>query len=225
VDEGEELGLHGRLSNLPAQKVQVGEQWQGDTCTFWLEGKLRQARVFGEHLNLTRCISVGLGESRIAILDTVENLSDRPSPLMVLYHINLGFPLVDANCLLEAEEHPVQPRDRQAEGGWPVWMNFGGPTPGYAEQVFYHDLPADETGWARITLANPNLGLRLTVRHKKESLPNLVQWKMMGSGEYVLGLEPANCRVEGRSKERSRGTLQTLQPGEQRQFDLEIILG
>jgi hypothetical protein len=224
VDEGEALGLHGRLSNLPAQKVQVGEQWQGDECTFWLEGRLRQARVFGENLSLTRRISVGLGESRIVIQDTVENLSDRPSPLMVLYHINLGFPMVDGDCLLEAEEHPVQPRDRQAEGGWPVWMNFREPAPDYDEQVFYHDLPADQAGWVRMTLNNSNLGLKLTVLHKKDTLPNLVQWKMMGSGEYVLGLEPANCLVEGRNKERRRGTLQTLQPGEQRQFNLEILV-
>jgi hypothetical protein len=224
VDEGEALGLHGRLSNLPAQKVQIGEQWLGDECTFWLEGRLRQARVFGENLSLTRRISVGLGESRIAIQDTVENLSDRVSPLMVLYHINLGFPMVDSDCLLEAEPHPVEPRDRQAEGGRPVWMNFRDPTAGYDEQVFYHDLPADETGWASIRLNNPNQGLKLTVRHKKDTLPNLAQWKMMGSGEYVLGLEPANCRVEGRSQERARGALQTLQPGEQRQFNVEILV-
>jgi len=38
----------------------------------------------------------------------------------------------------------------------------------------------------------------------------------------VLGLEPANCRVGGRSQERARGTLQILQPGEVRKFLVEI---
>ena len=32
VDEGEALGLHGRLSHLPARHVRVGEDWQGDEC-------------------------------------------------------------------------------------------------------------------------------------------------------------------------------------------------
>ena len=45
---------------------------------------------------------------------------------------------------------------------------------------------------------------------------------MMGQGTYVVGLEPANCRSGGRSQERARGTLQSLQPGEQREFNLEI---
>ena len=103
-------------------------------------------------------------------------------------------------------------------------MLFQPPTPGYDQQVFYHDLPADSEGWAAITLRNPTLNLSLTIRFQKATLPNLVQWKMMGEGAYVLGLEPANCWVEGRSKEREQGTLQFLQPGEQRDFRVEITL-
>jgi hypothetical protein len=50
----------------------------------------------------------------------------------------------------------------------------------------------------------------------------LVEWKMMGEGAYVVGLEPANCHVEGRCVERERGTLQILEPGESRRYRLEI---
>jgi len=45
---------------------------------------------------------------------------------------------------------------------------------------------------------------------------------MIGEGLYVVGLEPANCGVEGRAKERERGTLQFLEPGEKRYYNLEI---
>jgi len=45
---------------------------------------------------------------------------------------------------------------------------------------------------------------------------------MMGEGTYVLGMEPANCWVQGRAKERERGTLQFLDPGEERVFILQI---
>jgi hypothetical protein len=45
---------------------------------------------------------------------------------------------------------------------------------------------------------------------------------MMGEGTYVVGMEPGNCLVEGRAKERERGTLQYIQPGEVREFDLEL---
>jgi hypothetical protein len=45
---------------------------------------------------------------------------------------------------------------------------------------------------------------------------------MAAEGEYVLGFEPANCLVEGRAKERERGTLQFLEPGETREFLVHI---
>jgi hypothetical protein len=221
-DEGESLGLHGRLSHLPASHVRVDQAWQGDECSFWVEGEMRQARVFGENLRLTRRITVALGGNRISIHDRVENLGASPSPLMILYHINLGFPFLDETSDLLAEAHAVEPRDADAEAGLQDWMRFQKPTAGYAEQVFYHDLPADENGWANVRLVNQKRKLGLRVGFKKATLPNLVEWKMMGQGTYVLGLEPANCRAGGRSQERARGTLQSLQPGEQREFDVEI---
>ena len=221
-DEGESLGLHGRLSHLPASHVRVEEAWQGDECSFWVEGEMRQARVFGENLRLTRRITVALGGNRISIHDRVENLGATESPLMILYHINLGFPFLDETSQLLAEPLSVEPRDAAAEPGLQEWMHFQKPTSGYAEQVFYHDLPVDHNGWSGMQLVNHARKLGLRVGFKKATLPNLVEWKMMGQGTYVLGIEPANCRVGGRSQERARGALQFLQPGEQREFQVEI---
>jgi len=221
-DEGETLGLHGRLSHLPASHVRVEEAWQGDECSFWVEGEMRQARVFGENLRLKRRITVALGGNRVSIHDWVENLGASESPLMILYHINLGFPFLDESSQLQVEPHPVEARDAAAEPGLGEWMRFQKPTAGYAEQVFYHDLPANKDGWASIQLVNQSRKLGLRVGFKKATLPNLVEWKMMGKGTYVLGIEPANCRAGGRSQERARGTLQSLQPGEQREFQVEI---
>ena len=73
-------------------------------------------------------------------------------------------------------------------------------------------------------LVNPDLGMKLSVRFEKAGLPNLIQWKMMGNSTYVLGLEPANCLVEGRKKERERRTLQFIQPGEKKDTRVEISL-
>lgn len=223
-DDGELLGLHGRLSHLPAQRVGVDEIWQGDDCSFVVEGEMRQARVFGENLRLKRRITVGLGSNTIAIHDAVENLGTTASPLMLIYHINLGFPLLDESAVLVDKPHPIEPRDAAAEPGLKDWMHFQPPTPGFQEQVYCHDLPADDNGWAGLELVNQVRHLQLGVRFQKATLPNLIQWKMMGQGTYVLGLEPANCHATGRSQERARGTLQFLQAGERREFRVEITV-
>ena len=69
---------------------------------------------------------------------------------------------------------------------------------------------------------NPALGLGLTLRFRLAELPHLVEWKMMQQGMYVLGLEPANCWVEGRSADRASGVLRFLEPGEKVEFRLEM---
>ena len=69
---------------------------------------------------------------------------------------------------------------------------------------------------------NEKMALGFYVKFKKETLPYLSQWKMIGEGEYVLGIEPGNCLPEGRPKEREAGRLVTLKPGESRKMVLEI---
>jgi hypothetical protein len=60
------------------------------------------------------------------------------------------------------------------------------------------------------------------VKYDKESLPFFTEWKMMGEGVYVVGLEPGNCHVQGRAKEREMGTLEILEPGEEKMVELEM---
>jgi hypothetical protein len=62
----------------------------------------------------------------------------------------------------------------------------------------------------------------VTWTYRKEEFPVLVEWKMMGEGLYVVGVEPGNCHVEGRVSERERGTLQVLAPHEERSYRIEI---
>ena len=76
---------------------------------------------------------------------------------------------------------------------------FHAPVAGYREQVFYHDLPADKDGFSTLSLCSPLAGVQVDVACRRQELPVMVQWKMMGQGAYVTGIEPANCRVGGRA--------------------------
>jgi hypothetical protein len=220
TDGGEEYGLHGRLSFIAATTTAIDESWDGEVGTVRVSGTLREARVFGENLELRRTISSTIGEPVIRICDIVTNLGYQSTPFMMLYHINLGWPLLDENAELIAAECDDTPRDAEAQRGVDRARVFEPPTPGYAEQVFYRDLPADSSGMANVALVNGDRGV--LIRYGKSELPNLIQWKMMGQGHYVCGLEPANCLVGGRAAERDRGTLRHLEPGESRQLDVDI---
>ena len=70
---------------------------------------------------------------------------------------------------------------------------------------------------------NPSLGggIALWVRFRPEELPYFVQWTMTGEGTYVVGLEPATCRVGGYQRE-EEGRVIHLATGESRRFRLQI---
>ena len=222
TDGGADLGLHGRLSHLQAAGVSASESWEGDECTLRLSGTLRECAMFGENMLLTRSIETAVGHSLITIRDTVRNEGHGRTPLMMLYHINAGWPLVDEGARLLLPAAKTVPRDPAAEAGLGEARVCSGPVPGFAEQVFYHDCAPDDKGFAEALLENRALSLGLSVRFRRKELHRLAQWKMMGEGTYVMGIEPANCGVGGRESERRAGTLEFLEAGEERSFEVHI---
>ncbi len=222
--DGEELGLHGRISNIPASNVSHEAVWDEDGCVLEVRGKVRESRVFGADLVLHRTISVRVGEARIRIEDTITNEGFDPQPLMLLYHVNLGWPLLDESARLTGPGRPgepPEPRDEEARTGLEAWDRFDGPTPGFRERVFHHRPISDDAGWAEARLENPGLGLAFSVRFRPDELPEMVQWTMTGEGTYTVGLEPATCRVGGRAAEEAAGRVIQLSPGESCRFRLE----
>lgn len=226
VDAGEELGLHGRAHHTPARHVCAEGYWEGDEYITVVRGKVEETSIFGWNLQLTRRIQSRLGKNQIVIRDVVENAGFEPAPHMLLYHFNFGFPLLDAQTEIRFPAGSVNPREADLSlEDLGVWQP---PQAGYRERVYYHEnLSTGADGLAAVTLRNPHFPLAdrpLTVRlaWDARSLPVLVQWKMPGEGTHVLGIEPANCHVEGRTAERERGTLVLLAPGQTVEYNLEL---
>lgn len=229
ADQGQAFGLHGRIHHLPARHVSAAGRWVGDEYEMQISGVVDEAIMFGEHLRLSRQISSRLGTNRIEIHDRVENLGFEPAPLMVLYHFNFGFPLLNEDTEFRFPSSRVTPRD----AGTPIegYDRWTPPKADYRERVYYHQgLSGDHV---QAVIRNPrfpltdgagHIALEVVLEWSTVQLPKLVQWKMPGAGLHVLGVEPANCYVEGRAAERERGTLVIMEPGEEQQFDLALEL-
>ena len=223
LDEGEQLNLHGMITGSPAENVKVDQHWNGDDLDICVEGTIREAAVFGPNLILQRLIWTRLGEKKIFIEDRITNQGFSPSPLLILYHINIGWPLLDESTMLIIPTEKVHPRDEEAEKE--KHSSFTSPRGGYREKVFFHELIPDSSGYIQSAVVNPNLQslcFGIYVKYPQRELPRFTEWKMMGEGTYVLGIEPGNCGVLGRAEEKKRGTLQYIMPGETKTFHLEI---
>jgi galactose mutarotase-like enzyme len=216
-DEDGAVGMHGRVSHIPATVTTV----EATPERIVIAGTVRQTAVFAENLALRREISTDVGSSILTITDTVTNEGASESPLMVLYHVNLGWPLLDEGTSLDIPSSSVVPRDADAEAGFDGKYEIGAPVVGFREQVYIHEAGADR--YARVS--TPSRGIELTLRYS-ETLPALFEWKMSATKHYVLGLEPANTpEINGRAAARANGRLPHLQPGESITYRVSIEVG
>jgi hypothetical protein len=225
-DDGEELGLHGRIANIAAENINIENRWEGNNYVLSIKGTVRQSKIFFENLELKREITVPMDKAKITIHDSIENLSPRTTPLMIIYHMNFGFPLLDSSSYLMGAFDKPFPITAEAEKNISEFSKFPGPVKDFSEHVFCHDIPSDNDGYSNIALLNEGFnsgdGLGVLLKYKKDTLPYLNEWKQAGYGEYVLGLEPANCRTYGRKISREKGELEFIEPGEIKDYLVEL---
>lgn len=207
VDEGEELPLHGTVSHIPATVCVNDETEEGLTLVL----KLTDAVIFGRKLELRREYFFSYKSDEIALRDTVTNLGDTTSPYMVMYHCNMGYPLVSESSIVRVPNYGVEARTDNAREYIDSALIMEEPQAEYSERCYYFNVK-ERNGKASVGIFNPDSDCGVVLNYNKADMPFFTEWKMMGKTDYVLGLEPGNCNPEGRDVMRKNGSLRFLQP-------------
>lgn len=209
TDEGEDLPLHGTLSHIPAELCAINENCEG----LEIKLKVRDTTIFGRKLVLQRVYKFSYLENSFEVNDTVTNEADSISPYMILYHCNMGYPLVSEKSIVKIPNLSVKGRNEHAAENIKTALNMEKPQAGYEECCFYFDVKEKE-GVSKVGIFSGDIEKGLVMSYDKENLPFFTEWKMMGKTDYVLGLEPGNCTPDGRDVLRKEGTLKFLNPEE-----------
>ena len=213
-------GLHGRISNTGAEAVSYGAKWENGKYIIQASGRMREAVLHGENLSLTRTVTTHLGSKTIYIHDEAVNDGFVSRPLMILYHINAGYPLLDGASEMILPTRNIIGSENAVDCP-ETYNDFSKPIHEGAQYVYKHDL-ADLNGKTKAAVINKKLEYGIFVEFNKTQLPNFMQWKRLSKGDYVVGLEPANCESVGRIEMKKRGGLQYIEPGESKIFDIVI---
>ncbi len=210
--DGTDYPMHGRIRTTPGEHLSADARWEGDDYRLTVRGEMREAALFGENMVLRREIVSTYGEKTITVTDEIENESYREEPLMILYHINMGYPFLDENTRLYVPTKSVTARDSGGEGHEAEYDRMDAPKDNEPEYVFIHDLKKDAEGNTEVLVINEPLGLGLKLAWNTKFLPCFMEWKSTASGDYVIGLEPANSSVYGRPYHEARGNVHKLAP-------------
>ncbi len=214
TDNGEKLPLHGTISHCPADYF----TYEITDDHIVIRARMDESTLFGRKMVLNRNISCSLLSNEIMITDTITNHGTQSEPLMLLYHMNLGYPLLDENATLYIPSKKVIPRNDQAARGIGSWDKIMQPEAGFEEQCYYHTF--EKEGFA--VLYNSKIEKGIVISFDAEKLDYFIEWKMLGQKDYVLGLEPANCHADGRDKMRAEGNLKFLDPGAEINYQVKL---
>lgn len=216
--------LHGRLNMTPCEQSWHRSYFTEDDYVLESGGMVRDALLCSHNLTLSRVVRSSLNKAEVEIEDTLENHEPEETDYVILYHMNFGYPFISPSLQLEIPEgtKPVMPRTEWAEKGMDSWQKMEPPADGYEEQCYFHHLIAEEDGYSRVILKNPDLGFAVTLAYEAKYLPILTEWKSIRSGEYVLGIEPGNSYISGIDNERKNGRVDVIGPFEKRVFKLKL---
>lgn len=209
---GKDYPMHGRIRTTPAEHAGAEARWAGDDYILEVSGTMREAELFGENLTLRRTITTRYGENHICIEDEITNEGFRREPMMLLYHMNVGYPLLCEDSEILIPTRKVTPRDETAAANEAYVNRMEPPRDNEPECVFLHEMAADPEGNTFAAVLNRKLGIGLRVDYNVKELPYFMQWKSVASGDYVMGLEPANSSVYGRPYHIERNSLHEMEP-------------
>lgn len=217
IDDGEQTFLHGDLDNTPAESHHY---YVGEDGKLHIECIIRVEQIFYHKVVLKRHFTVGIEDDFIAINDVFENTGSSKCPMMVLYHLNMGYPLLDEDSLLFINSLSYKGRTALACSDHDQWSKMCAPEHNYEERCYYHSF--DDSKSALAAIYQPKNEVGLAIKFDPNNLPFFTQWKQMGYRDYALGLEPGNSHCDGRDKMRAQGKLQFLEPGQKSSFKVKV---
>lgn len=207
TDDGEELPLHGTVSHIPCDVVGIEETKEN----LIIKLKLTDGIIFGKKLVLERTYTFSYTENTIHLNDTVINEGEKASPYMIMYHCNMGYPLLSENSIIKIPNTQVTARNEHSSEHLENALNAEKPQFDFEEQCFYYDV-TEKNGKAHAGIFGKDINKGVVFEFDKKEMPYFTEWKMMGKTDYVLGLEPGNCTPDGRDVLRHNGTLKFLEP-------------
>lgn len=220
-----ELTLHGRVENLPASQVEVVIDREAP-YRIHIRGRVDERAFYGPKLELWTDLSTEPGTSTFRIEDKLTNRGAAEQEFQIMYHSNLGPPLLGEGSRFVAAIKRITPFNAHAAEGLSGHEKYAGPRLGFIEQV-YDILPAaDPSGKTMAMLVNPKSDRAISLAFDVNELPCLTQWKNTTAEAegYVTGIEPGTSFAHNRRLERLQGRVPKLAAGASRTFHIDYAV-
>ncbi|MBP1586954.1 MAG: aldose 1-epimerase family protein [Clostridia bacterium] len=188
IGDREGFPVHGRMHNIPADVREI----RADETGIRIVGEIVAASLFGENLRTVRTVETACGSGKVTVTDEIHNDAFREENYCVLYHVNAGYPMIDDGAEIFGDFAESTARTSWAEKHKGDMLRITPPIDNMEETCYFHRMDRPRVG-----VLNRKLGKKLELRYSGDTLPYLIEWKSMASGDFALGLEPATSWLDG----------------------------
>lgn len=175
-----------------------------------VSGVIDSVETFGRTVRVYREIEARCDSPSLIIRDRIVNEGRQTAPVALLYHVNIGAPLVLPGSRIEVGAERHEPREDVP--GLDDWRTYPSPIDDVREAVWSHEELTSIDGWSRASVTAAD-GRTATVEWITAQLPRLVQWVFPVRGRWALGLEPANAPLFGPERDADGAGIPPLGPG------------
>lgn len=234
--KGVELGYHGEAS----MKAWDCEILTDSSDSIEVKLALRLSR---SPFSIERWMRLDAGSPILRIRERISNHAGEPMDCMWSHHPAFGAPFLSEHCVIDTDARILQSDDRYEGAANPLKLGteYAWPRAGDLDlsTIPPPDQPRDllgylkdfESGWYSIT--NRALGFGIGFTWDADVFPYAWFWQELNSSpgfpfykcSYVIAIEPASS-IPGHGLSavmESTGSHLTLQPGESRDFELNVV--
>ena len=223
--EGDGYGLHGNISCIAAENVNVDQHWVNNEYAIEISGNIRQVKSLVENIVIDRKISSAMFKNEIRVTDTITNQGQTKRPFMILYHMNFGYPLINPHCEVIVPIKSTEGFNEYCEKRKEQCLEIPEPDNTYLEETYIHKVYDKKNRSGFCIINNKEYpGYGVSVSYPTDVLHNLGQNNFFREKEYFIAFEPCNNEIKGAEYEKERGNLYFIEPGETVYIDLIIKL-
>lgn len=205
----EGFAVHGSIHNTPAKVVAIFS----DEKEIKVVAEIENTELFGKDLMLKREIATEIGSDKLCLKDMLINKGTKTEKYCLLYHCNLGYPMLDESVTIDYDGRTIVPRTKYSETRLSECKRFSAPVDNEEERCFFieNDCPT-------VTVKNNNSGRVFTLSYSVSTLPKMILWQSGASHDYALGIEPATSFLDDKFK------YNEIKPDEKIEFKVQLSL-
>ncbi len=232
--------LHGELPGTTYNDAWI-EFGQKDGRSFVaVSGVYHYVRAFGDKYDAVPIVRIYEDSAVLEVEMSITNLASKPMDLMYMFHVNFS-PGENAEIIQAARWTPddmvlrtsipshVTPTKAYLSLLEEMKKNPGKtrvirPEDSYDPEVvfFINNLQSDENGYTHMLQRHTD-GTADYISYQPDVLDHTVRWILIHEDQKVNAMAlPAICGPEGYTREKEKGTVKTVAPGETRKFSVSV---